>query len=215
MRKKSNNKHNKTKTYNSEKSISDNHDPSDLEIDQLSSDIDNSQIDEEVEIDENNLDNETQVDDEQVEENEENADDQNVPPFKIDSKLIEKIKTRLKEKINEWLDADDKIKDLTAKMKKIKDMKKNQEEVIIKMITKLGMENNKIDIYDMKGKKIRSRVYRHRSVTRGAIKEDIIKSALMEVMRNEKRVDQLIKKIESKRPINERFYLKRTKGNKD
>jgi len=82
------------------------------------------------------------------------------------------------------------------------------------MITKLGMEDNKIDVHD-ENNNIRSRVYRHKSVTKGSLKEDIIKDALMEAIRDEKKVDQLVKKIESKRPINERYYLKRTKGNQD
>jgi Family of unknown function (DUF5760) len=62
---------------------------------------------------------------------------------------------------------------------------------------------------------LRSRVYRYKSTTKGAIKEEIVRNALMEIIRDEKRVEQLVKKIDSKRPINERYYLKRTKGNKE
>lgn len=128
--------------------------------------------------------------------------------------LAQKIREKLKNKINNWLDYDDKIKDLNVKLKKYKDAKKQQEDVIINMLTKLGMEDNKIDVHD-DNNNLRSRVYRYKSVTKGSIKEDIIKDALMEAIRDEKKVDQLVKKIESKRPINERYYLKRTKGNKD
>ena len=125
--------------------------------------------------------------------------------------LERKSRERLKAKIVEWLDNDDKIKLLNGKIKKIKTAKKEQEELILKMVTKLGMEDNKIDVHN-DNDELRSRVYRHKSVTKGAIKEDIIKEALMEVIRDEKRVDQLVKKIDSRRPINERYYLKRTKG---
>lgn len=128
--------------------------------------------------------------------------------------LADKTRERLKRKIVSWLDNDDKIKDLNLKLKKFKEAKKDQEEVIIKMITKLGMDDKKIDIHD-ENNNVRSRVYRHKSVTKGSLKEDIIKDALMEAIRDEKKVDQLVKKIESKRPINERYYLKRTKGNKE
>lgn len=146
--------------------------------------------------------------DEQYEENDEEA---SVKPKMI---LANKTRERLKNKINSWLDYDDKIKDLNAKSKKYKDAKKQQEDTIIEMLTKLGMEDNKIDVHD-NNDNVRGRVYRYKSITKGSIKEDIIKDALMEVIRDEKKVDQLVKKIESKRPINERYYLKRTKGNKD
>ncbi|MEM3063008.1 MAG: hypothetical protein QW303_05650 [Nitrososphaerota archaeon] len=125
--------------------------------------------------------------------------------------LSDKTRGYLRRKIIEWLDLDDKLKELNAKVRKYKETKKQQEEIIIKMLIKLGMEDNKIDVHD-ENNNIRSRVYRYKSITKGAIKEDIIRDALMEIMRDEKMVDQLVKKIESKRPINERYYLKRTKG---
>lgn len=148
---------------------------------------------------------------EEGEENEENEYESSAKPKMV---LAEKTRDRLKNKINSWLDFDDKIKELNAKSKKYKDAKKQQEDNIIEMLTKLGMEDNKIDVHDTKDN-LRGRVYRYKSITKGGIKEDIIKDALMEAIRDEKKVDQLVKKIESKRPINERYYLKRTKGNKD
>jgi len=108
-------------------------------------------------------------------------------------KLAEKTKERLKTKITDWLDSDDKIKNLNKRVKKYKDSKKEQEDIIIKMIVKLGMEEKKIDVHD-DNDALRSRVYRHKSVTRGAIKEDIVKAGLMEAIRDEKKVDQLVKK---------------------
>jgi hypothetical protein len=131
-----------------------------------------------------------------------------------DIQLGAKTRERLKKKIISWMDFDDKIKDLNAGIKKYKDAKKQQEELIITMITKLGMDEKKIDVHD-DSNNLRGRVYRHKSVTKGALKEDIIKDALMEAIRDEKKVDQLVKKIESRRPINERYYLKRTKGSQD
>lgn len=132
------------------------------------------------------------------------------PKINLDNKTRE----RLKRKITEWLDNDDKIKLLNANIKKFKDQKKEQEEIIISMLNKLGMNESKIDVHGEDGS-VRSRVYRHKSVTKGSLKEEIIKKALMEIIRDEKKVDQYVKKIESKRPINERYYLKRTKGNKN
>lgn len=128
--------------------------------------------------------------------------------------LNKQIRAKLKKKILGWLDDDDKIKELNANIKQIKDKKKAQEAGIIDMMTKLGMGDRKIDVHD-DDSQLKGRVYRQKSVTKGAIKEDIIKDALMETIRDEKKVNQLVKKIENKRPINERYYLKRTKGNKD
>lgn len=127
-------------------------------------------------------------------------------------KLADKTREQLKKKIVDWLDNDDKIKLLNLKMKKYKEEKKIQEQNIMDIILKLGMEDSKIDVQD-KDNQLRSRVYRYKSITKAPIKENIIKDALMETIRDEKKVDQLIKKIENKRPINERYYLKRTKGN--
>jgi hypothetical protein len=153
---------------------------------------------------------EEESDGEESGEEESGEEEEEAPRFH----LAEKTKDRLKKKINEWLDNDDKIKDMNVKVKKYKDLKKQHEEGIISLLTKLGMEDKKIDVTDDKDK-FRGRVYRQKSVTKGAIKEDIIKNALMEAIKDEKKVDQLVKKIDSKRPINERYYLKRTKGNKD
>lgn len=144
---------------------------------------------------------------EEEEEDVELEDMENEPVPEIDARTAAKLKA----KINEWLDYDEHIKDMTNKMKKYKDAKKKEEESIITMITNLGMDQMKIDIHDKKGA-IRSRVYRQKSVTKEALKESIIKDALMESIRDEKAVNQLLKKIDSKRPVKERYYLKRTKG---
>ncbi|AVL93719.1 hypothetical protein mvi_359 [Megavirus vitis] len=149
--------------------------------------------------------------DEQDDQDEQN--DQEVSDM-VEAKLSNKTRERLKKKITHWLDYDDKIKELNNKTKKYKDAKKQQEETILKMLNKLGVGENKIDVHD-RDDNLRGRVYKHKSVTTGAIKGEIIQKVLMEVIRNEKAVSQLVKKIEEARPQNERYYLKRTKGNKE
>jgi len=129
-------------------------------------------------------------------------------------KIANKTHAKLKQDILNWLDDDDKIKELNAKTKKYKESKKEKENAIIKMINKMGMEDTTIDIKD-DNDQLRGRVKRHKSVTQGAIKEDTIKKTLMEVIKDEKKVDQLVIKIVNNRPKTERYYLKRTKGNKD
>lgn len=149
--------------------------------------------------------------DDRDEQNDQN--DQEVSDM-VEAKLSNKTRERLKKKITHWLDYDDKIKELNNKTKKYKDAKKQQEETILKMLNKLGVGENKIDVHD-RDDNLRGRVYKHKSVTTGAIKGEIIQKVLMEVIRNEKAVSQLVKKIEEARPQNERYYLKRTKGNKE
>lgn len=125
-------------------------------------------------------------------------------------KTVNKKNTKemLKRKITDWLDLDDKIKELAKKSKELKDKKKSNEEFIMKMINALKIDDQQIAV-DNRGK-----VYKYKSVTKSPIKEDTIKSAMMELFQDEKKVNQIIKKIEGRREVNERYYLKRTKGNK-
>uniref|UniRef100_A0A6C0C8Y1 Uncharacterized protein n=1 Tax=viral metagenome TaxID=1070528 RepID=A0A6C0C8Y1_9ZZZZ len=118
---------------------------------------------------------------------------------------------QLKQNILSWLNDDDKIKELNAETKKYKVAKKAKEDNIIKMINKLGLEETPLVIKD-DDNKLRGHVRRNKSVTSGAIKHDIIKKTLMEVIKNESQVDQLVLKIENNRPKVTRYYLKRTKG---
>jgi len=121
---------------------------------------------------------------------------------------------QLKTNILLWLNDDDKIKELNAETKKYKVAKKQKEDGIIKMINKLGLEETPLVIKD-DNNKLRGNVRRNKSVTSGAIKHDIIKKTLMEVIKDESKVDQLVLKIENNRPKVVRYYLKRTKGTDD
>lgn len=123
----------------------------------------------------------------------------------------EDINKLLKKHIETWIDCDTQIKELNESMKEIKDTKKKNERIVLGIITKMGMEELKLDITDNKGR-VKARVYRHKSVTKGAIKEELLKDTLMEIFHDEKKVDQIVKKVDSKRKVNERFYLKKTKG---
>ena len=120
---------------------------------------------------------------------------------------------RLKAKVESWMDYDDAIKKMSAKMKKYKDAKKSQEDSIMKMIEKFKLDEKKIDV-NGKDNKIRGRVYRYESVTKEAIKEETIRDVLMEAIKNENNVRELVKKINERRNIKKRYYLKRTKGGK-
>ena len=142
-------------------------------------------------------------------------------PLSDEENAVEEIRKRkklqeiLKKRVHEWLDNDDKVKAITLRAKKYKDAKKQLEEGITKLIIALDLDGKKLDIRD-DDNNVRSRVCRYKSTTRGGLKEDIIRDALMEIMQSERKVEHALRKIDSKRPINERYYLKRTKGsNKD
>lgn len=150
----------------------------------------------------------------EAEEIENNEDDENNEQSIKAASSAEKTKNMLKKKINEWLDHDDKIKELSSVIKEHRKQKKEDEDSIIKLINVLGMEEKKIDVVD-DNNKFRSRVYKHKSVTKGPLKSDNIRDALMEIVKTESRVDQLMNKIESRRPINEKYYLKRMRSSKD
>ena len=55
------------------------------------------------------------------------------------------------------------------------------------MITLLGMEESTFDVKDSQNQ-LRGRVYRYKSTTKKSITPDIVKDALMESFRDEKRV---------------------------
>jgi len=131
-----------------------------------------------------------------------------------EDKMNLKIKKKFKRHINHWFDMDDKIKEISKNLKQYKDKKKVYEQSIMTLIEKLGINDANIDVVGKKPNEIRGRVYRYKSVTKASIKEDTIKDALMEIIRDERKVDIMIKKIDSKRPLTERYYLKKTKGNK-
>lgn len=168
------------------------------------------EYDEDIEEDDDNY--EQEYDDADI-------DDENIDREKIDEKnkkIIEANKKaieRLKKKISGWLDYDDKIKEINAVCKKYKDAKKQEEELILDIIEKLEI-NIPIYVHDNKGQ-LRSSVKRHVSTTKEALKEELIKDALMETLKNKNMVDNIWKKIDSKRAPKERYYLKRTKGNKN
>ncbi len=55
------------------------------------------------------------------------------------------------------------------------------------------MEESKIDVHD-DNQQLRSRVYRYKSITKGAIKPDNIKNALWKAIKNEKKLINYLKK---------------------
>ena len=117
-------------------------------------------------------------------------------------------KELLKRHIEIWLGYDDKIRELNLLSKEHTDNKKKKEKEILEMIEKLNLGGIRLDVTD-DYKNIIARVYKHTSITKSEITEDLLKDVLMESYQNEKKSDQIIKKINSKRQLNERCYLER------
>jgi hypothetical protein len=122
-----------------------------------------------------------------------------------------KTKEELKKQIQVWLDCDDRIKELNEMIKDQKAIKKEKENMILPLMKKMGIDEEKLDITDKRGN-VRARVCRQKSVTTSSIKEDQVKELCMEIFKSEKKADQAVKKLEGKKKITERWYLKRTKG---
>ena len=119
----------------------------------------------------------------------------------------------LKTQIQAWMDYDDKLKELAKKSKKYRDAKKKQEETILKVITSLGFEEDpEIEVTDSKTGNLRGKVSRVTKTKPEPYGPGNIKQALMEQMKDEKKVDELFEKIKNARKTEKRVYLKRTKG---
>jgi ABC-type Fe2+-enterobactin transport system substrate-binding protein len=129
--------------------------------------------------------------------------------------MDQKTKEQLKNFASKWIDYDDKIKELNGKVAKIKKLKKQNEVSLLKIINQYESDENKIKI-NIKdpNDELRGRVYRYKSTTKEPLKQDVIKRGLLEALGDQTKVDEMYKKIESKRRDIHRNYIKRTNGNR-
>lgn len=147
-------------------------------------------------------------DDEATEENEQNEEVEEENTEEDEDKNAKRIK-KIKGLIREWIGTDEVIKTYNQKIKKHKDAKKEIEEKILVLIEKTGLEEHK---FTMKHDDGVQRIYRAKSVSKGAYKEDMIRESMMSIIGKEKVVDKVFEELEGKRQVKERFYLKKTKG---
>tara|TARA_B110000208_G_C11792346_1_gene438063 strand:- start:2941 stop:3312 length:372 start_codon:yes stop_codon:yes gene_type:complete len=106
-----------------------------------------------------------------------------------------------KEVVINWVQVDDEIRLISAKLKEMKDDKKNLEEYILETMGK--MEDGVIDITDGK-------LRLNKSVTRSALKQEYLESALTDMIKDQTKAQEMTKLILDKRPIVEKVRLKRT-----
>jgi hypothetical protein len=115
------------------------------------------------------------------------------------------ITEMFKELVITWVDLDDRVREHTAKMKEFKSEKKDYEDKILSYLENIG--ENVIDISDGK-------LRRNVSKTKAPLKQETIKTALNECIKDSKKAAELTEFIFKSRPIVERVNLKRTKNKK-
>ena len=116
---------------------------------------------------------------------------------------VANITKEFKELVVTWVDIDDNIREANAKLKEFKDEKKQYEQAILDYLEKIG--ENVIEISDGK-------LRRNVSKTKGALKHEIIQSALTDCVNDSEKAYQMTNYIMNKRPIVERINLKRTRN---
>ena len=114
----------------------------------------------------------------------------------------QQITNQFKEMVISWVELDDQIRSINAKMKELK----NEKEYEGKILDYLGSINeNVIEITDGK-------LRRNVSKTKAALKQETIQTALEECVKDAEKASQMTHFILSKRPVVERINLKRTKN---
>lgn len=109
--------------------------------------------------------------------------------------------------VKNYVVADDKIKELQKEIKELNQIKKTAEDAVMKHLERLGETNINIT-----GGKLIVNKYG----SKGGLKEDIIKEALTEKIKDPKIIESIFDKIEKKREENAKIQigLKRTGGKK-
>jgi seryl-tRNA synthetase len=112
-----------------------------------------------------------------------------------------KIPNSFKKKVSDWINIDDKIRNVIKEAKELKEEKKKLENDILE-----NMDNLNLLILDVGNGKIRKNI----SKTKGALKEEIIKDSLFQIFKDDNQASQTTQFILDSRPIVESTRLKRT-----
>lgn len=111
------------------------------------------------------------------------------------------ISSDFKKKVSEWINLDDKIKNMVKEIKEFKEQKKQIENNILQ-----NMDNLNLVILDIGNGKIRKNI----SKTKGALKEETIKDSLFQIFKDDNQASTTTQLILDNRPIIETTRLKRT-----
>ena len=113
------------------------------------------------------------------------------------------VTNEFKDLVVNWVSIDDSIREVNSKLKELKEEKKSYEQNILTYLEKIG--ENVIEISDGK-------LRRNVSKTKGALKHEIIQSALTDCVNDSEKAFQMTNYIMNKRPVVERINLKRTRN---
>lgn len=117
----------------------------------------------------------------------------------------------LKNEVHTWMDYDDKIKQLGDKRKKYVVAKKKKEETIIKILSSICDDDMPpIEIVDPESGKLRGKISKIKKVQPSPYNVKCIKSALMEIYKDEEAVSDILTRINNKRTVKDIQKLKRT-----
>lgn len=113
------------------------------------------------------------------------------------------VTDHFKQSVVNWVSIDDKIKELNAKIKELKEEKKDDETVIIEYLAKYNQ-----DMIDITGGKLKKNVTK----TQTPLKKDLISHALNELINDSTKAEEMTEFILSKRQTKERINLRRMKN---
>lgn len=116
-------------------------------------------------------------------------------PKEITEEFVEVVKS--------WVTIDNEIRDKMAKIKELKDERKEFEVFILEYMDKIN--ENVIAISDGK-------LRRNKSSTKAGLKQETIQSALLDITQDQSKALEMTKYILDSRPMTERVNLKRTKN---
>ena len=119
--------------------------------------------------------------------------------------MQQKVTKTFRNNVLQWIDIDDKIKNIRSKVKELTTEKKEFEEKIISYLTEV--EEDSIVIKDGK-------LSKNVSKTKAPLKKDTIYKSLVELVGDASKATEMTEHIINSRPDIQRINLKRTKNRK-
>ena len=117
--------------------------------------------------------------------------------------ISKEITEEFVEVVKNWVKINDDIRKKNQEIKELKDERKEFETFILEYMDKIN--ESVINISDGK-------LRRNKSASKGALKQDSIQHALLDITQDSAKAMQMTKYIMDKRPVVERVNLKRTKN---
>lgn len=111
------------------------------------------------------------------------------------------VSKEFQEHVVKYVKLDDVIRKKQSELSELKDQRRPSEEYILKYLDNIG--ENMIEISTGKLRK-------NKSETKKALSQDIIQKVLLESVKDEAQVEEILKKMEETRPLNTHVNLKRT-----